>query len=72
MVIKKEKDGILFKIDFEKVYDSIRWDFFDYTMERMGFGRKWRVWIMICVFIISMLILVNGIFIKFFNMEKGL
>ncbi|GKV32053.1 hypothetical protein SLEP1_g40686 [Rubroshorea leprosula] len=34
---KKKKRAFLFKIDFEKAYDKVCWDFLDYTMQRMAF-----------------------------------
>ncbi|GKE96982.1 RNA-directed DNA polymerase, eukaryota [Tanacetum coccineum] len=37
----KEKLFIL-KVDFEKVFDSLDWNFLDHTMEQMGFTLKWR------------------------------
>nr|GEX88072.1 RNA-directed DNA polymerase, eukaryota, reverse transcriptase zinc-binding domain protein [Tanacetum cinerariifolium]GEX94426.1 RNA-directed DNA polymerase, eukaryota, reverse transcriptase zinc-binding domain protein [Tanacetum cinerariifolium] len=29
------------KVDFEKAYDSVRWDFIDDILRRFGFGEKW-------------------------------
>jgi hypothetical protein len=28
---------VIFKIDFEKAYDKVRWDFVQEVLERMGF-----------------------------------
>ena len=33
---------LLFKVDFEKAFDSVNWSFLLYVMEKMGFGVKWR------------------------------
>ena len=38
---KKKKPVFLFKIDFEKAYDSVNWDFLLDMMEVMGFGQRW-------------------------------
>ncbi|GKV05619.1 hypothetical protein SLEP1_g17606 [Rubroshorea leprosula] len=46
---KKKKKAFLFKIDFEKAYDKVSWDFLDYMMQRMGFCAKWRNWIQECL-----------------------
>lgn len=44
--LKKEKKmGVLIKLDFQKVYDSVRWSFVDKIFQKMGFGMKWREWI---------------------------
>lgn len=42
---KKGKLCMLFKIDFEKVYDSVCWELLDYMFARMEFGSKWRSWV---------------------------
>lgn len=40
---------MLFKVDFEKAFDSINWNFLLDLMEQMGFSRKWRAWIHGCL-----------------------
>jgi hypothetical protein len=37
------KNCLIFKVDFEKAYDSVDWGFLDYMLCRFGFGVKWRV-----------------------------
>lgn len=37
--VSKQK-GIIFKIDFEKAYDSVRWDFVEEMMVRKGFDTQ--------------------------------
>nr|GEX69322.1 RNA-directed DNA polymerase, eukaryota, reverse transcriptase zinc-binding domain protein [Tanacetum cinerariifolium] len=34
---------MVFKVDFEKAFDSFRWDYLDEIMEKLGFGSKWRL-----------------------------
>ncbi|GJU48098.1 hypothetical protein Tco_1217653 [Tanacetum coccineum] len=46
---KRKKALMVFKVDFEKVYDSLRWDYLDVIMENLGFGHKWRTWIYGCL-----------------------
>ena len=36
------KEEIVFKIDFEKAYDHVDWDFLDHVLEEKGFGLRWR------------------------------
>nr|GEV94969.1 hypothetical protein [Tanacetum cinerariifolium] len=43
------KELLIFKVDIEKAFDSLRWDFLDAAMDKMGFGSKWRSWIMGCL-----------------------
>ncbi|KAL6566436.1 hypothetical protein OROGR_002051 [Orobanche gracilis] len=69
---KKKKKCLIFKVDFEKAYDSVNWGFLNYMMERMGFCHKWRSWITSCLNSASVSILVNGCATKEFSMERGL
>ncbi|GKB17175.1 RNA-directed DNA polymerase, eukaryota [Tanacetum coccineum] len=41
----KKKQSLIFKVDFEKAYDSVRWDFLDDVLKKFGFGNKWCDWI---------------------------
>ena len=69
---KKQIPGTLIKLDFQKAYDSVNWDFLQLVMEKVGFGRTWIRWIMNCVTSASMSILLNGTPLKPFKMERGL
>nr|GEV55280.1 hypothetical protein [Tanacetum cinerariifolium] len=37
---KKKKKSLIFKVDFEKAYDSVRWDFLDDVLKKFGFRNK--------------------------------
>nr|GEZ00866.1 RNA-directed DNA polymerase, eukaryota [Tanacetum cinerariifolium] len=41
----KNQHAMIFKVDFAKAYDSIRWDYLDDVLNAFGFGHKWRSWI---------------------------
>lgn len=59
--VKRLKDKcLLFKVDFEKAFDSLNWDFLMDIMSRMGFGDRWCKWIKGCLSSSSISILVNG------------
>jgi hypothetical protein len=38
---RSKRQGVLFKIDFEKAYDKVRWDFVQEVMERKCFPPTW-------------------------------
>jgi hypothetical protein len=38
---RKKIDGVLFKIDFEKAYDKVKWEFLQQTLRMKGFSHKW-------------------------------
>jgi hypothetical protein len=42
---RKEMDGVLLKIDFEKAYDKVRWSFLQQVLRMKGFDPKWCQWI---------------------------
>lgn len=37
----EKMNGIIFKIDFEKAYDKILWDFLQQTLRMKGFSWLW-------------------------------
>jgi mannosylglycoprotein endo-beta-mannosidase len=38
---RKNMDGVLFKIDFEKAYDKVKWSFLQQTLRMKGFAPEW-------------------------------
>ncbi|GKB64852.1 RNA-directed DNA polymerase, eukaryota [Tanacetum coccineum] len=69
---RKRKKSMIFKVDFEKAFDSVRWDFLDMILKKFGFGSKWRVWIKGCLISSTASVLVNGSPTKEFQFQKGL
>ncbi|XP_028201723.1 uncharacterized protein LOC114385874 [Glycine soja] len=67
---RKKKLMAIFKLDFEKTYDSMRWKFLYYIMRRMGFCERWIKWIKSCVKSTSMSVLVDGCLTEEFYNEK--
>ena len=48
-MLRRKERGLICKLDIEKAYNHIRWEFVYQVMERMGFGRRWQSWIKWCV-----------------------
>ncbi|GKU89474.1 hypothetical protein SLEP1_g3606 [Rubroshorea leprosula] len=71
-VKRKKKKGFLFKVDFEKAYNKVCWEFIDYMMMRMGFCATWRKWIQECLKSSSVSILINGSSTNQFPVNKGI
>jgi hypothetical protein len=63
---------LLFKVDFEKAYDSVDLHYLDLVMVKMNFPTLWRKWISDCVGSPTTSILVNGSPAEEFPMERGL
>ncbi|GJZ05849.1 RNA-directed DNA polymerase, eukaryota, reverse transcriptase zinc-binding domain protein [Tanacetum coccineum] len=56
----KAKQAMIFKVDFEKAFDSVRWDFLDDVLRKFEFGDTWCKWIQCCLKSLRGSILVNG------------
>ncbi|XP_058754722.1 uncharacterized protein LOC131627879 [Vicia villosa] len=69
---KEKKEVLLFKVDFEKAYDKVNWEFLRTMMRKMGFGEIWIRWMNALAFTSHMSVLVNGSPTKEFKVEKGL
>ena len=44
--LKTGVSGVLCKLDVEKAFDPISWDFLMYMLQRCGFSEQWRKWIL--------------------------
>ncbi|XP_068483176.1 uncharacterized protein [Phaseolus vulgaris] len=69
---RKRKSCIFFKVDYEKAFDSVSWDFIYYMLERLGFCAQWIRWIKCCLESASVSVLVNGSPTREFLPRKGL
>jgi len=69
---KSNKEVMLFKVDFEKAYDSVDWRYLNMVMNKMVFPLLWRKWIKECVSTASASILVNGSPTDEFYLQRGL
>lgn len=68
---KCRKKAFIFKVDFEKAFDCISWDFLESIMQQMNFGDKWRAWIRGCLASAKISVIINGATTKEFRMERG-
>ncbi|XP_072058019.1 uncharacterized protein [Arachis hypogaea] len=68
----RKKEAAIIKLDSQNAYDRVRWSFVDIVFQKMGFGNRWRSWVMECMSTTSMSVLINGSPSKPFKMERGL
>nr|GEV47220.1 RNA-directed DNA polymerase, eukaryota, reverse transcriptase zinc-binding domain protein [Tanacetum cinerariifolium] len=68
----KKSKLMVFKIDFEKAFDTVSWDFLFKVMHFMGFSDKWINWISGCLHSSTSSILINGSPTREFNIHRGL
>jgi len=69
---RRNKEMLLFKVDFEKAYDSVDLCYLDTAMHKMNFPTLWRKWMSECIGTATASVLVNGCPTDEFPMERGL
>ena len=69
---KLKKDLLLFKVDFEKAYESVDWKYLNDVLRRMNFPSVWRKWMTECISTPTVSVMVNGSPTEEFMMERGL
>lgn len=58
-LLKKNGSGsFAFKVDFEKAFDCVRWDFLIEMMSNMGFNQTWINWVKECLSSASVSVLI--------------
>ena len=65
-LLKGDEASVLCKLDLEKAYDHINWDFLLTVLQKMGFGEKWASWIKWCISTASFSVLINELPVGFF------
>lgn len=61
----------VFKLDFNKAFDSVSWNFLKWVLSQMGFPQKWIMWVLSCVSSATASILVNGSPSPPIKLQKG-
>jgi len=69
---RMNKELLLFKVDFEKAYDSIDLNYLDSVMATMIFPTIWRKWMSKSVGTATTSVFVNGCPTEEFTIERGL
>lgn len=66
------KELLMFKVDFEKAYDSVDFKYLDSVIVNMNFPTIWRKWIYECIGTATTSVLVNGSPTEEFPIGRGL
>ena len=70
--LRRKNCGLVCKLNIEKTYDSISWEFLLQVLGRMGFGSQWLSWMKWCISTASFSVLINGSPAGFFPSSRGL
>lgn len=71
-VKKRNTPATILKLDFHETFDSVSWNFLDWSLSQLGFPKEWLKWINACVSSASTSILVNGSPTPPIKLQKGL
>ena len=64
--------GVLCKLDIEKAYNQVNWNFLLSVLEKMNFGQRWVRWIKWCISFSRFSVIVNSTPTGFFQSSRHL
>ena len=70
--LKRKECGLICKLNIQKAYDSINWEFLYQVMGRMDFDNRWMSWIKWCISTASFSVLFNSSPVGFFQSSRDL
>jgi retron-type reverse transcriptase len=71
-VHQKKQKGFVLKLDYEKTYDKVNWQFLLDILKKRGFRPRWIGWIKSILYRGSVGLTINNVEGEFFSTEKGL
>ncbi|KAJ0757712.1 putative RNA-directed DNA polymerase [Helianthus annuus] len=69
---RSKRNGMYFKVDINKAYDSVNWEFLNSILTQMNFPSSWREWVMATLYSAKASVLVNGSPTREFVCSRGL
>ena len=71
-MLRRNDGRVVCKLNIEKAYDHLNWEFVPEAMRRKSFGQRWLNWISWCMSTASFSILINGTSAGFFRSTRDL
>ena len=71
-IARKKEAGIVLKLDYEKAYDRVNWDFLVEVLTSRGFSKTWIDWIINLTRGGSICVRLNDVNGPYFTVGKGL
>jgi hypothetical protein len=68
----KNLKALVLKLDIQKAFDNVDWEFLRLILFSVGFGEQFSQWILSCVTNANIGVLINGEPSSFFKSERGL
>lgn len=65
-----QQSGVVIKVDFEKAYDKIHWDYLLEVLRSRKFGTKWIEWIKYWLYSSQSCLIINGELTNYFYCER--
>ncbi|KAL5579667.1 hypothetical protein UlMin_012109 [Ulmus minor] len=70
---KKHAPGwMALKIDLEKAFDRVSWEFVEHVLVAFGFNDGWIKWVITCISSVTMRLMINGSYFWDFTPKRGL
>jgi len=69
---KRKTVWAVLKLDMEKAYDRLEWDFINKCLHELGFHPQWIQWIFKCISSVSYFLLIDGEPKGFFQLTRGI
>jgi hypothetical protein len=65
------KPTFFLKLDIAKTFDTVTWDYLLEVLENMGFGNRWRAWVLILLSTATSSVLLNDVRGRWFKHRTG-
>ncbi|CAN0856996.1 LINE-1 retrotransposable element ORF2 protein [Linum grandiflorum] len=66
------KNGLVFKLDLEKAFDTVCWSSILKSLVAFGFTEKWVMWVKACISSVHFSVMVNGEPTSYFRNWRGI